>query len=258
MPYGNGRSDISCADFDLRLSDVLDGKLAGKELEEFRAHVEACLDCGPVYEHARQGLAMLNSLDEVEPPLNLVQSILAKTSMRPATAAAVEGKAGWGRKLADFISPSLAPAFAAFSVRSMMQPRFAMTTAMAFFSLTVVMNVAGVSFNDIRKLDLRPNAIATSASLQFHETKASVIKYYENIRFLNEWEARLKAVQDSSASDEQKHEQQQQNPADDNTSERERRQQEKDVNYSLQQAASFLAVNFINIPVSTPAGSERR
>jgi hypothetical protein len=251
---------MSCTDLDSRLMDALDGVLTDAELESFRKHVEACLECAPVYQQAKAGMEALKSLGEVEPPANFVHNILvATTNVAPiATPAAAQGR-GWGRRLADFISPNLAPAYAnlaqAFSMRHMMQPRFAMTAAMTFFSVSMLLNVTGVKLKDIQRLDLRPSAVATSASLQYHETTSRVIKYYENIRFVYEWEARLKSIKSASSEDESK---QDQKRPEDNSSEREKKREEKDVNYSLQQAASFLAVNFISTPVSVPGTTERR
>jgi hypothetical protein len=162
--------------------------------------------------------------------------------------------------LADFISPNLAPALSdiagAFSLRNVMQPRFAMTAAMTFFSISLVLNATGFKFRDLKRMDLRPSAVATSASLQYHEATSKVIKYYENIRFVYEWESRLKSIKAASNEDEKK-DQNKKSP-DDNSSERERRREEKDLNYSFQQGASLLAVHFVNAPVSIPEAQERR
>jgi hypothetical protein len=254
MAYENGKSGMTCVDFDARLTDALDGVLSGRELEEFRAHVESCMECGPVYQQANRGMEMLKSLVEVEPPANLVRNILAQTSMREERAAApAASRPSWARRLADFISPQLAPTLNSIS-RGMMQPRFAMTTAMTFFSVSMILNVAGVRLKDIRHMDLRPQAIATSASLQYHETTSKVIKYYENIRFVYEWESRLKAIKNDSEEDNK----QNKRPSDNSSQRKKNQREEKDVNYSLQQAASFLAVNFINAPVSIPAATEGR
>jgi hypothetical protein len=259
--HQNGRSGISCADFDARLMDALDGVLGGAELDQFRAHVEECLECAPVYQQAKAGMEALKSLTVVEPPANLVHNILAKTTMTESSVQKIAQKRpGLVRRMADFISPGLAPALSdiagAFSLRNVMQPRFAMTAAMTFFSISLVLNATGFKFRDLKRMDLRPSAVATSASLQYHETTSKVIKYYENIRFVYEWEARLKSIKSASGEDEKK-DQNKKSP-EDNSSERERRREEKDLNYSLQQGASFLAVHFINAPVSVPAATEGR
>jgi Putative zinc-finger len=259
--HQNGRSGMSCADFDARVMDALDGVLSGGELEQFRAHVEECLECAPVYQQAKAGMEALKSLAVVEAPASLVHNILAKTTMTESSVAKIaQTRPSLVRRVADFISPNLAPAFSdiagAFSLRNVMQPRFAMTAAMTFFSISLVLNATGFKFRDLKRMDLRPSAVATSASLQYHEATSKVIKYYENIRFVYEWEARLKSIKAASSEDEKK-DQNKKSP-DDNSSERRKRQQQRDVNYSLQQGASFLAVHFVNAPVSIPEAKERR
>jgi hypothetical protein len=259
---GDGKSSMSCTDFDAQLMDALDGVLSGSELEAFRAHVEACLECAPVYQQAQRGMELMKTLEVVEPPANLVHNILAQTTHTvPSLERGEQKRPGWGRRLADFISPGLAPAVGEFagaiSFRGMMTPRFAMTAAMSFFSISMILNVAGFKLKDLRNLDLRPSAVATSASLQYHETTSKVIKYYENMRFVYEWESRLKSIKSANSEEDNKQDNNKKRP-DDNSTERDKQRQEKDVNYSLQQSASFLAVNFINAPVSFPDDPQGR
>src|SRR6202041_2406963 len=68
------------------------------------------------------------------------------------------------------------------------QPRFVMSFGMAFFSLSMVLNLAGVKVKDVRQADLRPSAIKRS----YYETSGKVVKYYENIRFVYEIESRVR------------------------------------------------------------------
>ncbi len=194
----SGLGQMTCADFDRLLADAIDGVMAAQELADFRVHAEACADCGPLFTHAQEGMNWMKSLVEVEPPANLVHNILAATSMaNVASAARVAGagvSASWLRVASDWISPSIRPAFA-----SLMQPRFAMTAAMAFFSVSMLLNVAGLKLKDLRHIDLRPSAITTTASVGYHETTAKVVKYYENIRLVYELESRMKALKDATA-----------------------------------------------------------
>ena len=253
-----GKGGIDCTKFDAQLMDALDGVLSGNELESFRAHVEQCLECAPVYEQAKAGMLALQSLAEVEPPANLVHNILAQTTAQEVVVSAT--RKGWGRRMADFLSPALAPAIGSFaaSFRNLAQPRFAMTMAMAFFSVSIVLNVSGFKMKDLRNLDLRPSSVATSASLQYHETTSKVIKYYENMRLVYELESRLKSLKTSSSEDDNKQQNEPKRP-DPNSTERDKKdQQEKDVNYSLTQDASFLAVQFIQAPVFSPVATEGR
>jgi len=68
------------------------------------------------------------------------------------------------------------------------QPRFVMSFGMAFFSLSISMSLAGVKLSDLRHADLRPSAIRRS----YYETSGRVVKYYENIRFVYEFESRVR------------------------------------------------------------------
>lgn len=189
---------MHCADFDARLADLLDGAMAGAELEAFRAHAEACMECGTLFTQAKAGMDFLQALPQVEPPANLVHNILAKTThveskLKAGTLALVENPSWWQRA-----SSGVRPAFAA-----LMQPRLAMTAAMAFFSISTLMNVAGVTWKDVRNLDLRPSAITNSASLQYQETTAKVVKYYENVRFFYEFETKVRELKKAATSEEQ-------------------------------------------------------
>jgi hypothetical protein len=68
------------------------------------------------------------------------------------------------------------------------QPRFVMSFGMAFFSLSISMSLAGVKLSDLRHADLRPSAIKRD----YYETSGRVVKYYENIRFVYEFESRVR------------------------------------------------------------------
>jgi hypothetical protein len=62
-----------------------------------------------------------------------------------------------------------------------------MSFGMAFFSLSISLSLAGVKLTDVRHADLRPSAIRRD----YYETSGKVVKYYENIRFVYEFESRL-------------------------------------------------------------------
>lgn len=242
-------NSMNCADFDARLTDALDGVLSGAELETFRAHAQACTECGPLFTQAQAGMAWMKSLPDVEPPANLVHNILARTSLADAQAEAVKRpRVSCVRKASDFISPALAPAF-----QTMLQPRFAMTAAMAFFSISMVLNMAGLKLKDLRYLDLRPSAISNSASMQYEQTTARVVKYYENIRVVYEWQTKLKSLRDSVGGDSSEHKQEQPQPKkqaappqQNNDNSTEKKQEQQNRNYALEADDSTLAE--LNIP----------
>ncbi|MEO5937066.1 MAG: hypothetical protein ABIP81_07615 [Terriglobales bacterium] len=198
-----GSNSVHCADFDARLAELLDGAMVGAELETFRAHAEACMDCGTLFTQAKAGMLWLQGLPEVEPPAKLVHNILAATThvesrVKSATPALAASPAAWWRHAVDRVSPNLAPSFAA-----LLQPRLTMTAAMAFFSISMLMNVAGVTWKDVKNLDLRPSAITNTASMQYQATTAKVVKYYENLRFVYEFETRVRELKKAATSEEQ-------------------------------------------------------
>lgn len=236
-----GDNGMQCAEFDARLADVLDGVMSGAELEAFKGHAAACSDCGPLFTQAQAGMHALKSLVEVEPPLNLVHNILARTSaIDPAMAPRMAPvKATWLGRAREWASPVLNPV-----VRVISQPRLAMTTAMAFFSLSLVLNLAGVKMSDFRNLDLRPSAITTTASMQYHMTTAKVVKYYENIRFVYELQTTMKELtkdapksNSNDSNGDKKEEPKQQQP--DNTSQK---PGSNNKDYSLGDGEEILAV----------------
>ena len=63
-----------------------------------------------------------------------------------------------------------------------------MSFAMVFFSFTLVLNFAGLRLSDVRRVDLRPKALART----YYETSAKVVRYYDNIRFVYEIESRVR------------------------------------------------------------------
>src|SRR5262249_5222867 len=101
------------------------------------------------------------------------------------------------RRLSDWVSPAIAPV-----VVSAMQPRYAMTLAATFFSITMLLNATGFRLKDLRHLDLRPSAISTSASLQYHATTAKVVRYYENMRIVYRLQSQWEQIKRSSGSGE--------------------------------------------------------
>ena len=178
---------MQCSEFEQLLFDAIEGTLGAGKLAGFRAHASGCGNCGPLLGDVEAGQQLLRSLAEVDPPRNLVHNILARTTgleerfVQPALGA----KPSVWRQAFGWIKPVLAGTWA--TVR---QPRFGMSMAMAFFSVSLVMSVAGIKVNDLAKLDLRPGAVKRS----YYATQARVVKYYSNMRVVYEFESRLREI----------------------------------------------------------------
>jgi hypothetical protein len=72
----------------------------------------------------------------------------------------------------------------------MLQPRLAMTAAMAFFSIALTMNLTGVRLSALRASDFKPSSIMRSAS----QAKMRVVQYTDNLRVVYELESRVRQL----------------------------------------------------------------
>jgi Putative zinc-finger len=187
---------MQCSEFDALLSQAIDGTLAGERLTAFETHASECKTCGPLLQEAEAGRSWLKSLDEVEPPAELVTNILVRTTGID-TVRLAQGRrvtTSWMDRVRE-----LAEVVASPIVNVARQPRFAMSFGMAFFTLSVGLSLAGVRLSDLRHVDLRPSAIRRN----YYETSGRVVKYYENIRFVYEMESRVRQFKQAIAPAEQ-------------------------------------------------------
>jgi hypothetical protein len=122
----------------------------------------------------KSGHLWLKELEEVEPPQHLVHNIIAATSGRVETAEAVPGAPPRRPRLHVQLAALFGPVFS---------PRFGMSAAMAFFSLSLLMGITG-----LRLSDLTPHSIEH----RFYSSQAKVVKYYENMRLVYELQTRYR------------------------------------------------------------------
>lgn len=217
-----------CARCEAMLADALDGTLTAADQAAFDLHMVACPGCAAMLADARRGLAWMEMLKEVqpEPPAAMLERIFAQTS-RAQTSGAATSMAMATSKVAQVSTasdrhrsantllgspaePVDEPAFqpAAFSgnvlpfrvrfahgLRSfgqtMLQPRLAMTAAMAFFSIALTMNLTGIRLTSLRASDFRPSSILRAC----YNTKARVVRYSDNLRVVYELESRVRDLQ---------------------------------------------------------------
>jgi hypothetical protein len=191
------QNPMECSEFEALLAEALDqgednaGSLTVDARQAFEAHGRSCAICGPLWEETREGMLLLRSLEELEPPRNLVHNILASTTMKQARAESAEpASRGWLDRLRAGLRPSLA---------GMMHSRFATSFAMAFFSLSLTLTLAGVKISDVKKVDWHPSALSKSVVLGFTHVEAKVTSYYENLRLVYEVQARVNELKKNTA-----------------------------------------------------------
>jgi len=72
--------------------------------------------------------------------------------------------------------------------------RLMMTAAMAFFSIALTLNLAGVRLTDLRLADLTPASLETNLTRQFYGAKSQLVRYYDNLRFVYEVESKMREL----------------------------------------------------------------
>ncbi len=176
---------LRCEEWEALLADALDGLLPDGKGASFRAHSAECASCGDLLAHAEQGREWLGYLHtEPDVPPALIGKILDRTvgpgSMPLPVVAAGEG--------------AVAAAMAMPWRRSFHETRLLMTVAMAFFSIALTLNLIGVKVSNLRLADLRPSTIGSSISRGFYATRGSVVRYYDNLRFVYQLESRMREL----------------------------------------------------------------
>jgi hypothetical protein len=215
------------------LADALDGTLSAADQAAFDLHMIGCEACSGMLADAQRGAAWMEMLKSPrpEPSSALLERILAQTIGQTSGQTAAEAKAhivlGPTDRLRQpetllgrpTLLPSAGPvtypaAFgpakvlpfrarvaSAFNLRSirhtLLQPRLAMTAAMAFFSIALTLNLTGVRISDFRISDLKPSNIMRSA----YQAKARVVRYSDNLRVVYELESRVRDLQRASDND---------------------------------------------------------
>ena len=211
-----------CAQCEAMLADVLDGTLSAADQAAFDLHMTGCPSCASMLADAQRGAAWMELLKSPrpEPPATLLERILAQTSaanaglpaparipgapttllghpvLVPAYASAFQPAAAFGATNVLPFRSRLVYGFRSIG-QTMLQPRLAMTAAMAFFSIALTMNLTGVRLNELHASDLKPSSIKRN----FYEANAHVVRYYENLRVVYELESRVRDLQRSSSDD---------------------------------------------------------
>ena len=117
------------------------------------------------------------------------------SSVYPATAGTLSGPA-YGSARREGVS-QWATASTAHFRQTVLRPRMAMTAAMAFFSISLTLNLMGVRLADLKASDLKPSSLRRS----FYEANAHVVRNLDNLRVVYEVEARVRDLRRASEPD---------------------------------------------------------
>ena len=193
----------ACGEWETLLADALDGLLKPDEEARFEAHKANCPACTALYEAARKGREWLEFLSpDPEPPEGLLAKILATTGP-----GADLGHTGSGLPIpaAAGVVPAFVPpvwqqpGFLA-RMRVSAQPRLLMTAAMAFFSIALTLNLAGVRLSNLRLADLRPRTVRSYMERQLTTASVPIVRYYDHLRIVYEVEASMRELRGETES----------------------------------------------------------
>jgi hypothetical protein len=220
------KSGVQCVEFEGLLAEALDATLHGATLAAFEAHQKSCPVCAAMYQEAAAGMHWLKGLEDLDPPKHLVHNILAKTigAVAETSTKATPVGESWLDRLKAKISPVFAP---------VVTPRFAMSFGMAFFSITMLANIAGLHVSDLKHVDMSAKGLQKT----YYSTEARVVRYYDNIRLVVEIESRVRDLRRSATPEKQEEPSTPSNPKKGATQEQDRKYQ----NYSQEANQPVLA-----------------
>jgi hypothetical protein len=193
----------NCVACEELLTDAIDGLLSAADREFFDRHLTGCVPCMEKYADAQRGAAWLDLLktQRPEPSAALLHRILEQTVNQTVNQAAT----------APAFVPVMPVNVIPFAPRPVsrltrwtrlaMEPRLAMTAAMAFFSIALTMNLTGVRLDQLHASDLKPQNLRRS----YYEANASAVRYYDNLRVVRVLESRVDDLRQSNEDDRPSH-----------------------------------------------------
>jgi hypothetical protein len=155
------------------ISAYLEGEMDAARKAEVEVHLAGCDTCRALLEDVRGTIKLCQEAEELEPAPWLVSKILMATTG--------ERKPSWREQLAAFFRPTF-------------QPRLVYTAAMAIFSISMLVNIAGINLRNLNLEDLSPRVWAYQATRSSHLLYARAEKFYYDLRVVYEIESRIRQL----------------------------------------------------------------
>jgi hypothetical protein len=188
---GNIPNSPACGLWETLLADALDGLLRPEDEATFSSHMAVCPSCTSLFEEARRGREWLEFLSpEPEVPEGLLDKILAQTGPGHTS----EYKLATAGNVVPMPIPAWQRPGMMGRIRRFAEPRLLMTAAMAFFSIALTLNMAGVRLADLRISDLRPTAVRSFMERRLTMASTPIIRYYDHLRLVYEVQSRMQEI----------------------------------------------------------------
>lgn len=181
---------LECIAFEEWLAESVEKTLPHDAPSHLSAHIKLCVVCNGKLALARSGHSWLVMLKQepLEPPANMVEKILTRTRQDQSAPIA---------KNVVQSMPAGSPVWKRNSVvlrHALLEPRLAMVAAMAFFSISLTLNLLGVRLTGLRPADLTPRNMRRTITRQYAQTNARVVRYCENLPIVYEVETRMEQL----------------------------------------------------------------
>lgn len=201
----------NCAACEEMLLDATEDLLSDPDQAFFDRHVAGCVSCTHSYADTQRGAAFLSLLksQRPEPAADLVERIVSHTLRQQADAAqqshpglfavplltvpSLTGPA-LPANVIPFASRPFILGFARFT-RMAMEPRLAMTAAMAFFSIALTLNLTGIRLDQLHASDLNPLRLRRA----YYAINAQVVRYCDNLRVVRVLESRVDDIRQAQS-----------------------------------------------------------
>jgi hypothetical protein len=194
----------ACGQWEMLLADSLDGLLKPEDEAVFNAHKAACPACTSLYEEARRGREWLEFLSpEPEVPAGLLDKILAHTGPGHEAGYRLTTAASNVIPIRPVsVPPWQRPGLVA-RVQRFAEPRLLMTAAMAFFSITLTLNITGVRLSNLRLSDLSPSSMRSIMERKLTMASTPIIRFYDNSRLAYEVQSTMRELRQTTGVGEQ-------------------------------------------------------
>jgi anti-sigma factor RsiW len=150
---------FTCAECEEHLADLFDETLSIEKKSAVEAHLASCAECTELAQDARAAMALTERAAAVEVPPTLVPQILAEITTGPSRV---------------LVQASLAERIFGRWIRPVLQPRFALSLAMAALSIAMIPRVWKPGAPD-------PGRLWTTAENRIYRTLDRAVRNYENL-----------------------------------------------------------------------------
>jgi anti-sigma factor RsiW len=166
---------MTCAQFEIALSDYLDRTLPSAAKAEFEQHMASCPACAELAHDAGAALEFIERVADIEPPPELVNRLyaIASREVRPTVRGGIRD---WFRRV----------------FHPVLQPRMAFGLSLTILFFGMMVRCAGIPERRLTAADVDPAHVLAGVEDRAHRGWERSVKFYENLRFVYQIQSRLR------------------------------------------------------------------